>query len=284
MRKTPFYLLLAATLVPVGAWLTQAQQQPPPPSKIEKVRDDLYVISGDGGNTTLYLTDDGVIMVDAKFERDHDDVMSKLKSVTSKPVKYLISTHPHGDHTGGNEKMRADTQVKIIGQRNLRKDMVEQKLPGVPEITYTDELSLNLGGKEVIARHFAPAHTDGDTVVYFPALRMVAMGDTFNTGTFGVHIDYKSNGSLIEWDKTMDGALKWDFDAVIPGHGPMATRADLMKFRDSIQATRTRVRGMIREGKTPDDVAKVLIGEFGWNPAGIGIRGDIPGLMAELKP
>lgn len=274
-------MLPAALLLLAGTWIVRAQQAAVP-NKLEKIKDDLYVISGDGGNVTVYLTNEGVILVDAKFERNHDDIMDKVKSLTDKPIKYVISTHPHGDHTGGNEKMRPF--AVLVGQRNLRADMIEQKLPGAPAVTFTDEMTINLGGKEVVVRHFSPGHTNGDSVVYFPALKVVAMGDMFNTGTFGVHVDYKSGGSIIEWTKTFDGTLKWDFDTVIPGHGPMATRNDLIKFGSAIDATRVRVRSMVREGKTKDDVAKVLIGDFGWNPMGIGIRSDIPGLMDELKP
>jgi cyclase len=281
MRKSALVLLPTVIFVSAGLWIARAQQ-PAAPSKLEKVGDGLYVISGDGGNTTVYLTDEGVILVDAKFERDHDDIMEKVKSLTGKPIKYVISTHPHGDHTGGNEKMRPF--AVIAGHRDARADMIQQKLPGAPEVTFTDEMSINLGGKEVVARHFSPAHTNGDVVVYFPALRVVSMGDTFNTGAFGVHIDYKSGGSILEWNKTLDGALKWDFDTVIPGHGPVATRSDLIKFRAAVDATGIRVRAMVRDGKTKDDVAKVLIAEFGWNPMGLGIRNDIPGLMDELKP
>src|SRR5580658_9119544 len=265
MRKNVLVLLPLVFFLGAGIWIARAQQ-PAAPSKLEKIKDDLYVITGDGGNTTVYLTNAGVILVDAKFERDHDDIMDKVKSLTDKPIKYVISTHPHGDHTGGNEKMRPF--AVIVGHSDARADMIRDKQPGAPEVTFGDEMSINLGGKEVIARHFSPAHTNGDVVVYFPALKVVAMGDTFNTGAFGVHIDYKSGGSIMEWTKTLDGALKWDFDTVVPGHGPMATRDDLIKFRAAVDATRIRVRAMVREGKTKDDVAKVLIGEFGWNPMG----------------
>src|SRR5665213_4241009 len=147
MRKNAFIknaliLLPTVILLSAGLWLARAQQ-PASPSKLEKVKDDLYVISGDGGNTTVYLTNAGVILVDAKFERDHDDIMDKVKSLTDKPIKYVISTHPHGDHTGGNEKMRPF--AVIVGHREGRADMIQQKLPGAPDVTFTDEMSINLG-------------------------------------------------------------------------------------------------------------------------------------------
>jgi cyclase len=265
-----------ALLLVSGAWIASAQQAVPA-SQVTKIKDDLYVISANDSNTTVYLTNEGVILVDASG-RAHDDIMDKVKSLTHKPIKYVISA---GD--GGDEKLRPF--AVLVGQSNRRAHMIEQKMSGAPAVTFTDEMNINLGGKEVIVRHFSRGHTDGDSVVYFPAQKVIATGDMFNTGgTFGVHVDYKSGGSIVEWTKTLDGALKWDCDTVIPRHGPIATRDDLAKFAANIEAARARVRDMVREGKTRDDVAKVLVGEFGWNPKGVGITGDLPGLMDELKP
>ena len=251
MREIALKFSVAILLAIGCASIVPAQNpQAPPSSKLEKVADDLYVISGDGGNTSVYLTNAGVVLVDAKFDRDHDDIVAKVGTLTDKPVRYVFNTHPHSDHTGGNEKMQVSAE--IIGHRNTRADMIEQKLPAPPSITFTDEIALHPGGKEVVARHIAPGHTNGDVVVYFPASRVVAMGDMFNTGTFGVFFDYKSGGSILEWTRTLDEALKWDFDIVIPGHGPLARRADLMKARSDVEAIRNRIRAMIREGKTAD--------------------------------
>jgi glyoxylase-like metal-dependent hydrolase (beta-lactamase superfamily II) len=270
-------LLLPAALVFVtGAWTASAQQAVPS-SQLIKITDDLYVISANDSNTTVYVTNEGVILVDASG-RAHDEIIDKVKSLTDKPIKYAISA---GD--GGDEKLRPF--AVLVGQSNRRANMIDQKMSGAPAVTFTDEMTINLGDKEVIVRHFSRGHSNGDSVVYFPAAKVIATGDMFNTGgTFGVHVDYKSGGSIMEWTKTLDSALKWDFDTVIPRHGPVATRNDLAKFSANIEAARARVREMVREGKTRDDVSKVLVGEFGWNPKGVGITGDLPGLMNELKP
>jgi len=267
--------LRVALVLVTGASVASAQHVVPS-SQLVKIKDDLCVITADGTNTTVYLTNEGVILVEV-LAWTHDDIVDKVKSLTDKPIKYVISTHD-----GGDENMRPF--AVLVGHRNLRANMIDKKLLGAPAVTFMDEMTINLGGKQAIVRHFSRGHSDGDSVVYFPAQKVIAMGNMFNTGgTFGVHVDYKSGGSIMEWTKTLDGALKWDFDTVIPAHGPVSTRNDLIKFRAAIDAARVRVRGLVRDGKTKDDVAKVLIDEFGWNPMGLGIRNDVPGLMEELK-
>lgn len=284
MNKTFSAVLPAAILVFIGAGYVRAQNPPAPPeNKLVKVTDDLYTIIGDGGDATAYLTDQGVIMIDDKFERDYADIMAKLQTVTDKPVKYVINTHPHPDHTGGNLKFQ--DSALIIAHVNARATMIAKKMPGPPQLAFSDEMEISLGGKTVIAKHFGQGHTNGDSAVYIPALKVVCTGDLFNVLPQGVHIDYSpgGGGSILAWPKTIDAILQWDFDTVIPGHGAVSRRADLIKFRDSLEAMITRVTGMVRDGASKDDIAKVLITEFAWNPAGQGIRNDIPGLMAELK-
>ncbi len=286
--------LLAAILFSSAVWIAHAQNpQAPPPSKLEKIKDDLYVILGEGGNTTVLLTDDGVILVDDKFERNHDDIAATVKSLTDKPVKYIINTHAHGDHTGGNPKFLPSAQ--IVGHTDLRAAMVKGKLPGPPQLTFTDQMTVHLGGKEVVAYHFAPCHTNGDTFAYFPAQKVLATGDCFNTGngqgvnltgssTFSFYIDYNTGGSFAGREKTADAALKLDFDTVVPGHGPVTTRAGFTKWRSDITAIRNRITGMLRERKSKDDIQKMLISEFGWDPMGRAMQASLDGIMAELKP
>jgi glyoxylase-like metal-dependent hydrolase (beta-lactamase superfamily II) len=279
--------------VGVGTWAVYAQnpQAPPPPSKLEKLKDNLYVILSEGGNTTVYVTDEGVILVDAKFERNHDDIVQKVKSLTDKPIKYVINTHAHGDHTGGNVKM---APAMIVGHDNIRAAMIKGKLPGPPELTFSDKMTINLGGKQVVAMHFAPCHTDGDTFAYFPAEKVLASGDCFNTGngqgvnltgssTFSFYMDYNTGGSLFGRMKVGDEALKLDFDTVVPGHGPVTTRAKFAEWRKDVESIKNRVAAMIREGKTKDDMAKALVAEFGWEPGGRAITNSLDGMIAEIK-
>ena len=136
----------------------------------------------------------------------HDDIVAKVKSLTDKPVKYIINTHAHGDHSGGNQKFLPSAQ--IIGHTNLRAAMIKGKQPGPPQLTFTDRMSISLGHKEVVAYHFAPCHTDGDTFLYFPAQKVLATGDCFNTGngqgvnltgssTFSFYIDYNTGDASL---------------------------------------------------------------------------------------
>jgi cyclase len=250
-------------------------------NKLVKITSDLYVIAGDGSNSTVYLTDEGVILVDDKFERDYDDIQAKIKSLTDKQVRYVINTHHHPSSAGGNERWRNSAQ--IIAHSNARANMVQEKLSGAPDITFTDEMTINLGGKEVVVRHFGRAHTNSDIVVYFPGPKVVVMGDVFNLPPWGVAPDYNGGGSILEHSRTLDGALQWDFNVVIPGHGaPLAKRADLISFRASLIAVRDRISTMIREGKSKEDMTKVLISEFGWSPTGGGI-GAIDDIISELS-
>ena len=274
-----------------------AQQNPPAqvPSTIEKLRDDLYVLKGDGGNTTVLITDEGAIAVDGKFERNYDDLTAKIKSFTDKPVRYLFNTHWHGDHTGGNAKFHA-AGAQIVAHRNALQSMVKGNVPpgGRPQITFGDEMSLHLGGKDVIAYNFGSCHTNGDIFIYFPAQKVLASGDCFNTAdgqgqnpnnrlTYSFFMDYNSGGSFAGREKAADAILKLDFDTVVPGHGPVTTRARFVEWRQEIQKIRDRMTTMLRAGRSKEDISKMLVDEFGWSQQGLTMKNSLDGMIAELK-
>jgi glyoxylase-like metal-dependent hydrolase (beta-lactamase superfamily II) len=279
MRKPLIVRWSAGILFVLGAWAAYTQTPSSGKLALEKVKEDLYVISNDGGNVAAYVTDEGVIAVDDKFDADVAEILAKIKSVTDKPVKYVMNTHQHGDHTGGNQKLLPVAEIVI--QENARANMVAGKMPGIPRIAYSEQSGVYLGGKEVLAKHFGRGHTNGDAAIYFPALKVIHTGDLFVTGA--PFIDYSAHGSAKEWASTIDGILKWDFDIVIPGHGPVSKRADLVTFRNKMAAMCDRVGGMVREGKSRDDVSKMLVADFGFAPSPNGAR-SVDGLMAELKP
>ena len=263
---------------------------PPPVTTVDKINDDLYVIRGDGGNTSVYLTDEGIIVVDTKFERDHDDLVRRISALSNKPIKYVISTHPHTDHTGGNVLL---SPAVIIGHKNAFTDMVKAKQPGLPQITYRNEIGINLGGKEVVGYYFGRCHTDGDTFVYFPAVKALATGDCVTTGngqgvanpptSSRIFIDYNNGGSFVEAIGTVDQALKLDFDVVIPGHGPLVKKADVVRWRGGLERLRDRVTTEIRQGKSKQDISDLLVNEFQWDPTGNPLRSALDGLINELK-
>jgi glyoxylase-like metal-dependent hydrolase (beta-lactamase superfamily II) len=252
---------------------------------LDRLQDDLYEIEGDGGNVAVYVTGEGVILVDDKFEQDYENIMAKVKSVTDQPVKYVVSTHHHSDHSGGNVKFLPTAE--IISTANARANIVEHKQPNAPanltpaRVVFTEECSVFLGGKEVRARYFGRGHTNGDAVVYFPALRTIHTGDLMAGAT--PLIDYTGGGSLKAWTQTLDGALQLDFDTVIPGHGPVTNKAGLLAYRNNVEKLRNRAADLIHEGKSQEEVGKVMMAEFGWGPTSMQMQWSLPGIMTELK-
>ena len=278
-------LLLAALL-----FAQNPQAPPPPPMTVDKIANDFYVVRGEGGNTSVYLTDEGIILVDPKFERNHDELAAKVTALSSKPIRYVFNTHAHGDHTGGNLKL---LPAVIVGHKNVSASMIKGKLPGPPQVTYGDEIRVSSGGKEVVGYHFGRCHTDGDTFVYFPALRVLATGDCVTTGngqgvpnppaSSRINIDYNNGGSLVDALSTVDQVLKLDFDVVVPGHGPLVKKADVVRWRGGLGRLQDRVSALLREGKGKQDVSDVLVKEFEWDATGNPLRNVLDGLMAELR-
>lgn len=255
------------------------------PAKLDlvKVRDDLFVIYNDfvPGNTTALVTSEGVILVDDKFEIDHANVLAQLKKVTDQPVRYVVNTHYHGDHSGGNARLQA-LGAQVIASERARRKMVENKQPGLPAVTFDESAQLHLGGKRVELYYFGRGHTDGDIVAYFPEQRALATGDLFTVGDATPQlIDYAGGGSARDWPETLDRALLLDFETVVPGHGVVTTKAELRKFRDSTDRLRRRVREMILAKQPRAEIEKMLRSEFKW--ADLHVQLGLDGLLAELR-
>jgi cyclase len=285
MSRTSIARLSACLLFLALAWVAFTQNPAPAKLTVNKVKDDLYEIVGDGGNVAVYITDEGVILIDDKFDQDHQGIVDGVKSVTNQPIKYIINTHYHSDHSGGNTKFLPTAE--IISTANARTNILEHKqsnaAPGMSpaRITFTNDMEVHLGGKEVRAYYFGRGHTNGDAVIYFPALRVLHTGDLM-AGTSPL-IDYNGGGSVVEWTKTLDGALKLDFDTVIPGHGDVTNKAGLMTYRNNVEKLRNRVSGLVHEGKSQDDIAKVMDTEYKWAPGSLQQQWSVPGMIAELK-
>jgi len=248
-----------------------------------KVKDDLYVIHNDfvPGNTTALITNEGVVLVDDKFEIDSANILAELKKVTNQPVKYVINTHFHGDHSGGNAKLQA-LSAQVIASEAARQKMVETKMPGLPNVTLENRLRLYVGGKRVEVHYFGRSHTNGDVVVLFPDHRVLAMGDMFTFGDATPQlVDYAGGGSAIEWTKTVEGALGLDFDTVVPGHGVVTTKQEVRKFRDSTMSLRTKVHDMVVQKKSKAEIEKMLRSDFHF--ADLHVQVSLDGLMKELQ-
>ncbi len=276
----------AGALLLAGCWIAYTQNQGQAPAlTLNKVKENLYEIEGDGGNVAVYVTGEGVVLVDDKFEQDHDGIVAKVKSVTDQPIKYVLTTHHHADHSGGNGLFQSSAE--IISTANARANIVGHKQPNAPanltpaRVVFDQECSVFLGGKEVRARYFGRGHTNGDAVIYFPELRTIHTGDLMAGST--PLIDYPGGGSLKAWTATLDGALALDFDTVIPGHGPVTNKAGLLTYRNNVEKLRNRASELISQGKSQDDVGKVMIAEFGWAPKGMQMTWSLPGMMTELK-
>jgi len=284
MTRRLFQIL--AALVASSALATHAYAQPgAEPAKLSliKLRDDIYVIHNVfvPGNSTALITNEGVILVDDKFEIDHDNIVAMLKTVTSEPVKYVINTHFHADHTGGNAKLQAAGTLAVASAQ-ARARMVEGKLSGLPDITVQPRGTLYLGGKTAEIYWLGRSHTDGDIVVLFPEERVLAAGDMYtNEKDTPELIDYAGGGSAKEWPATVDKLMKLDFDTVVPGHGDVAKKADLVKYRADVQRLWDLASQMVKAGRPKADVEKVMRMEFNW--ADLHVMMGLDGLIKEAR-
>ena len=303
MKRLAVLGFCAAVFIVQASWSVYTQTAKPPGQlRTERVKGDLYMVSGEGGNVALYTTSEGVVLVDDMFDRNHADILTQIKSVTSQPLRYVINTHQHDDHAGGDFKMLPIAEV--IAHKNVRANLSNIKQPyyedtpgtpiGLPRITFSNDLAVHVGGKEVSAHYFGRGHTSGDAVIYFPELKVIHTGDLFLALRVGgrgaaparprppgvpVYVDYAQGGSFLDWSKTMDEMLKLDFDTVIPGHGPVSTRADVVKFKSDLETMRTRLIGLIKEGKSKTELAKILEDDYGWRSTGCPPSPPTPGCL-----
>ncbi len=258
--------------------------------RIDKVKEGLYVVRGpfvpcatrgcrpngpdDGlihepGDVAVRVTPEGLILVDDKYPENLVDVLAQVRSVSSLPVRYLLNSHHHADHVSGNANLRA-LGIDVIGHRNIRENFLKLKQPGEPNIVFADEAAVFLGGVEVRMLHYGRGHTDGDTILYFPDLKTIHMGDLVIDGM--PVIDYRAGGSAIEFVKTIDRLLEIDFDTAIPGHGHVMTRAEVQAYRVRFETMNERLRDLIRRGLKKDqlqtlDQARIQLklAELGWD-------------------
>ena len=281
--KSRVTLVLALCLALCGSYVYAQFGDKPSALSTIKIKDDIFVIYNDlvPGNTTVLVTNQGLILVDNKFEIDFDNLMAQIRKISNQPIRYVINTHYHGDHSGGNPKMQAQN-VQVVASERARRRMLDTNQPGAPNVTLENNVRLYLGGKRVEVYHFGRAHTDGDVVAYFPDHRVVAMGDMFTIGDgLPPLVDYPGGGSTREWPRSLDGALALDFDTAIPGHGKPGTKGDLVKYRDNLTTLVRRVVDMQAKKATRADVEKELRSRFGFQDFHIQLALD--GMMAELR-
>ena len=282
MSRTLVVRASAALLTLLGSWAAYTQAPVAPrPTTSQKVKDNLYMISGEGGNVAALITEEGIVLVDDMYDRNYAAVMGQVKALSDKPIRYVLNTHQHDDHSGSNAKMLA-ASVEVIAHKNARINMIALKQPGAPRVTFTEEMQVHLGGKEIRTRHYGRGHTGGDAVIFFPDLKVIHTGDLFLARPTQPYIDYANGGSALEWTKALDEVLKLDFDTIIPGHGPLSDRAGLLKWQTDFAAMRSRVGGMVRQGKSKDEISQTLIKDFGWPAGGLAIQ-QVDAFIAEMK-
>lgn len=227
-----------------------------------------YMLEGQGGNITIAVGTDGLIMVDGQFPQLSDKIKAAIKKISPLPVKYLINTHYHGDHTGGNESFGKDG-VTIVAHDNIRVRLaagtvnvagvrVAARAPeALPKQTYTGgSLTLEVGGRKVKLTHVANAHTDGDTWVWFEDANVLATGDTFNNLKRYQSIDYANGGDVRGMIRANAAYLDASNDAtrIVPGHGSLASRNDVIEFHAMLVTAQARVQKLFNEGKTEQQV------------------------------
>jgi cyclase len=260
-------ILNVALIAVTGSVLAQAPQRggrggaPQVVEKIRELKPGLFMITGAGANTLVRVTKEGLIVVDTKNPGDATfaRIMEEIRSVTDQPVRYVINSHHHPDHTGNNGKF-IESGAQVIGlealKTRMQSDPRTKDIPGPPGITFPRDHVIRLGGVEVRAYHFGRGHTDDDTMVYFPDHKIVMVSDQITDAT--PIVDWANGGSALEWRQTLDGVLKLDFESAIPGRGEPKSRADVQAFRNKIDALLTRAAEAKAKG------AEVKTDDLGW--------------------
>ena len=264
---------LAASAAAIFALVGAANAQGVDFSKVEIKTIDLgnntYRLEGQGGNITVAVGTDGIIMVDGQFAPMHDKLKAAIATLSDQPIKYLINTHFHGDHVGGNGPFQAEG-VTVVAQDNIRVRLAAGTKNGitgaasppvapgaVPKQTYTGgSMTLTVGGRTAQLTHVNNAHTDGDTWVYFADANLLCTGDTMNNTKRYQTIDFANGGDIRGMIRATETYLKVanDDTKVVVGHGPLAKKADIAEFHDMLVTARGRIEKLFNEGKSEAEV------------------------------
>ena len=235
----------------------------------EKLSDGVYVLFGAGGNMGLAIGDDTAYLIDDQFAPLTEKILAAVKAITPKPVTFIVNTHLHGDHTGGNENLSARGGI-IIAHQNVHKRMREPQDRGegrtvpaatfgaLPQITFTDKMTLHLDPeRSMYIMHVNNAHTDGDSYIYFPQDNVLHMGDNMTNGY--PFIDLNSGGDIDGFIKNLNMLLFMVDDAtrIIPGHGPVVGRSDIEDYRNMLMTIRTRVKKAKDQGGSLEEVLQM---------------------------
>jgi len=266
-------VLAAAAALSMAAGSQQPAQGLPAAAlaatKLEKVKDNLYMITGadptnrdafSGGNTGVFITDNGVVVVDTKLAGWGQVILDKIKTVTNKPITTIINTHTHGDHTGSNEAFGAT--VDIVAHENTKANMQKMdafkgdKAKFLPKRTFKDKMSVGSGKDRIDLYYFGRGHTNGDTWVVYTALRVMQTGDMF-AWKDAPTLDRNNGGSGLEYAQTVGKAVATvkDVDTLIVGHSPLRKPAELQEYQRFMTDFVAAVRDANKAGKSVDEAA-----------------------------
>lgn len=250
-------VLALAPAMPLAAHAKHqaAQKDAPKIHKVEKVAKNVYCIFGQGGNIGLVVTSKHAVLIDDQFEKLVPGLIEAVRSVTDKPIKYLVNTHGHGDHVGGNVVLEKQVMA-IIAHANVRKALIKEqaklepaKRGGLPELAIGSEdakerarLNIHLDDTEIHLLHMGPGHTDGDVIVGIPSVLVMHMGDLFFLGMLP-YVDVENGGSFDGLVAQIASVASWipDGARIIPGHGPVCGKKELLRYRDFLQAVQAHV-------------------------------------------
>jgi cyclase len=274
MSRTVRLAFSAALVCLAGSAIAQQQVTPPVGpdwAKIVVKTTDLgnrtFMLEGQGGNVTVAVGDDGIIMVDGQFAPMHDKLKAAITALSPQPIKYLINTHFHGDHTGGNELFAKDGAI-LVAHVNVRERLAAGTTNGLtgaktpprpagalPAKTYSDGMTVEVKGRSAALKHPVAAHTDGDTYIYFADANVLSTGDTVTIGRYP-NIDFANGGNIKGMIAASDAymALVNDKTRIVPGHGPLANKAQLTEYRAMLVTARNRMAALVAAGKSESEV------------------------------
>ena len=277
MSRIALATLAASTVLFVGAAIAQQPAPPAPPmidwDKIQIKTTDLgnqtYMLEGQGGNITVAVGSDGIIMVDGQFAPLSAKIKAAIAAISNQPIKYLINTHYHGDHTGGNDNFQKDGVI-VVAQDNIRIRLAAGTANGItgakapprsadalPKETYIGgSRPVQVGGRTAQLTHVTNAHTDGDTWIYFADANVLSTGDTFNNTKRYQTIDFANGGDIRGMIAANEAYLNVSNDdtKIVPGHGGLAKRSDVVEFHAMLVTARARIEKLFNEGKNEAEV------------------------------